>query len=257
MKNREIDPQLAKQFGWWWREPDKALLPLCKAGPLRDAKNFILPPDSPPVLSGPELMSLKGVKWEKPTRKEALAFCRQWYVERWSECAFWYELHARRAYADKSKKAILNYEFGVPFPKVTQFQADTLARRWPAVPKKKVTIIFGDLTDPACGDALAHLTQLSESGYTRPLLISFNLKEFRDTNICKRIGAFLKIARLRRGIPEPKMNTAPNAKSKEGRSFRQIEALDVWKLLSRKEAEKTGIDEAQARDAKKLIRATF
>jgi len=95
-----------------------------------------------------------------------------------------------------------------------------------------------------------------KNGWSSPRLISFNLKECRDGEILKRLEDLLRVERAQRGIPEPAMNqNRSNRKIYAGRSFTEIEALDAWTRLPRRQAAATGLDEAQSRSAKRLIKA--
>ncbi len=196
--------------------------------------------------------------------------CREWYVKHFSECAFWYELHARREFGWNAKTPQVRYAIGVPFCKLTFRQIENVASQW----KQKIAKDGGTLADerPAAYTLslpeqireewlIQSLHEKAKSGWSEPGLIAFNLKECSNREILDRLRDMLKIQRQLRGIPEPKRSTGKKRRmEKNGKSFTEIEALDVFTRLPRAEAEKLRDNPyftSDSRRAKRRIQREF
>lgn len=258
---------LARKFSWWWKEPgvEKAMMRLYKASPFYYGKDkeIVMPPGTKPT----PIFALKR-KWFKRPKKLTPAqyqeLCRKWFAEHYSECAFWYELHARRAFAVEGNNGAIAYGFGVPFHKLTTDQSANVAshhKAWkgnPPTEKPPSPYVgsFGqDIADPATVKRMREVTRV---GWTEPMLISFNLKQCRDGKIVEELEKLLRIERGRLKIPEPPMNAGKKNRTKNtGPAFTEIEALDVFSRLPAAQAKKMGCDKAVWWRAKKLITEYF
>ena len=258
----------ARKFSWWWKEPGcaKAMMRLYKASPLYygKAKEIVMPDGIEPT----PVFNLKR-EWHKRPKKRTQAqeeaVCLKWYVERYSECAFWYELHARRAFALEGKGGVIAYLFGVPFHKLTSEQIENVLNRHNACkgnpPTERPLFAYmcsygQDVADPA---TVKLMREHAGDGWTAPMLFSFNLKQCRDGKILEEIEKLLRlILRPKLQISEPPMNAGKKNRTKNtGPAFTEIEALDVFTRLPAAEAEKTGCDQAVWWRAKELIKEYF
>jgi hypothetical protein len=269
-----VSTQYARKFVWWWKEPGKAkaMVRLYKASPqyvfdqgFRKAK--------PMPGQGKSSLLEKWLKWQKTapkiTRGQLEEFALKWYVEQYSESAFLYELHARREFGFGVKPGQLRYFFGKPFHKLTLDQIE----EWRQIRLKQVTkgkdtaerkskerfpYLCCHLSKLSDSKTLKSLNEKAEAGHSAPWVITFNLRECRDTEITKHlIKNLLKYERTKRGIPQPKMHKKSNRNAKEGKAFTEIEALDVFTRLEPANAKNAGYDEAVSWRAKGLIKEVF
>lgn len=224
-----------------------------------------------PHVKGPlTIFDLKPEWMKRPpklTREQLETLCLEWYVKHYSECAFWYELHARREFASGMKKPAVRYAFGVPFCKLTLEQIQRVEMSWRykiekdggALAKERpfayVLSLPSQITD---GKIIQSLREKAKLGWSEPGLIAFNLKECSNREILKRLVAVLKIQRQQLGIPEPKVNAEKKLRTaKTGKAFTGIEALDVFTRLPLAEVKKTKYDSADSRRAKRKIQREF
>ena len=267
MKKPLCELTLARKFSWWWKEPGvaKAMMRLYKASPLYygKQKQIVMPPGTKPT----PVFALKR-KWFKRPKKLTPAqyeeLCLKWYVEYYSECAFWYELHARRAFAAEGDKGAIAYGFGVPFHKLTSEQIERVSVHHRAskgnpppqrLPSAYVGSFWQDIADPA---TVKRMREATGEGWTAPMLFSFNLKQCSDDAICTKLREFFLIERRRTGTKEPTVNEGKKLRiAKKGKSFTEIETLDVFARLPSAEAKKTTFDDAVSRRAKRLIKEWF
>jgi hypothetical protein len=261
----------ARKFRWWWKEPGraKAMMRLYKASPQSFHKEKAV--KIPPGVKGPlPIFDFKPEWMKRPpklTREQLETLCLEWFVKHYNECAFWYELHARREFASGMKKPAVRYAFGAPFCKLTLEQIQRVEMEWRhkvktdggALPKERpfayVLSLPSQITDEK---TIQSLREKAKLGWSEPGLIAFNLKECSNREILKRLVDVLKFQRQKRGIPEPEANAGKKLRTKKtGKAFTEIEALDVFTRLSVAEANKSAYDSAGSRRAKREIRREF
>lgn len=219
--------ELSKDFDWWWRRPGAAMMCLyrCSSDYYYKLRMVVIPPTA----KGCFVFNIKKTWLKKPRKLEHAEIeelCRKWFVGNYSEYAFWYELHARRHFANKMDRPNPLYEFGVPFPKLTSQQLHILVSRSPTRKKPRHAYTVSRLSDVENNRTINFMRDRQKNGWSSPRLISFNLKECRDGEILKRLEDLLRVERAQRGIPEPAMNqNRSNRKIYAGRSFTEIEAL--------------------------------
>jgi len=224
--------ELSKRFGWWWHNPAKAL---------RRAFNDKSYPDRSEE-------AIKRYVWPEYQRP-----------------AFNYELASRHSGETK-------YLLGKPFHRLTAEQMSQVRKVWP--PERRPLRPFHffpydetpDVTktlsriasrnDLVLSSAATDRENLVESttrraermreleqnhaqatGWTAPHLFSFNLRGCGDQAIGDAIGDHVAAERLRMDVPPPPRNKGRANRSAGGLSFHCVEAFDVWRHLSRGEAE--------------------
>lgn len=276
-----MSTQYARKFAWWWKEPGKAkaMVRLYKASPQYDFDQGFRKAKPRPGQGKTPLLK-KWLKWQKTapkiTREELEERALKWYVERYSESAFLYELHARREFGLGVKPGQIRYAFGKPFHKLTLDQIEmwqiwekehkrlkaltTAKDAGEPTSKKPFPVVCAFPAQFADCKNLKSLNEKAEAGHSAPWVITFNLRECRDTEITKHlIKNLLKYERTERGIPEPIVNTGgpPKRTKNVGKALTEIEALDVFHRLSPEEAKKTSYDDAVSRHAKRLIKEEF
>jgi len=221
-----IDDELAKRFGWWWRNPAKAL-----------RRQF------------PEKSS------EEAIRK---------YV--WPElerAALNYELASR---ANGRKKYLLGKPFdqltqgqmgelAILWPRKPRPLQPVRFLPYAESPDVTATLrrLASEgslvLSENPAGDAdlltqrvlkRSERTKAVETSYSRgtgwtvPQYVTFNLKECGDTAICKAFQKHVAAERKRLNIPAPIRNKGRANRSAGGLSFHRVETLDVWSLSPEK-----------------------
>ncbi len=273
-----MSTQYARKFAWWWKEPGKAkaMVPLYKVSPqyYHSGKMICFPPSKKGVFSIGDIKQEWLKRSPKITREQLEELSLKWYVEQYSESAFFYELHARREFGLGVEKPKLRYAFGKPFHKLTLAQIE-MWQIWEKEHKRMKAMTTKDAGEPTSkkpfpyvcafpaqlsdSKILQSLNEKATSGHSASWVIQFNLKEFRDNEITEHLTKhLLAIERAQRGIPEPAVNKGKNHRNaKEGKTFTDIEALDVFHRLSPEEAKKTSYDDAVSRRAKSLIKEEF
>lgn len=193
-------------------------------------------------------------------------------------CAFNYELMARDGIR---KDTPPRYEFGLPFNCLSPELMNMLRRRWPGERTARPFEVLGydaqpevlaalarleeDIVDDGAEQDLAeHLRRMEQqssieanatkTGWTVPRYFRFNLGAYSSASIAKALERWLDAERSLRGIRKPKPNKNRKNRSKGGKAFTMIEALDVWTYLSREAADVTGIKEALKRRGADMAR---
>ncbi len=217
--------ELSQRFSWWWHNPVKALR---RASPDKSED------------------AIKRYVWPEYQR-----------------AALNYELASRQS--DKTK-----YLLGKPFHRLTAEQLSQVTKVWPRKPRPLRPIRFYDeapdvtktlsriasrndlvLSSSAATDReklvksttrrAEHMQELEQNyaratGWTVPILVSFNLRGCGDRAIGEAIQNHVKAERLRMDVPPPPRNKGRANRSAGGLSFHCVEAFDVWRHLSRGEA---------------------
>ncbi len=232
--------ELSRRFGWWWHNPAKAL---------------------PRAFPDKSEDAIKRYVWPE-----------------YQLAAFNYELASRQS--DKTK-----YLLGKPFHQLTAEQMSQVRKVWPRKrrPLRPIHVLAYDeapdvvktlsriasrnelvLSSSAATDhaelveRTIRRTKRTEeleqnyaraTGWTVPILVSFNLRECGDRGIGDAIEDHVAAERLRMDVPPPPQNKGRANRSARGLSFRRIEALDVRRNLPRAEADETGYDPAEKRRA--------
>jgi hypothetical protein len=238
------DDELASHFGWWWRNPAKAL---GNAFPEKSSEKAIRKyvwPELWQAAFNYELASrangrkkyLLGKPFDRLAQKQMCDLARFWprkprplqpirflpYAEQPDVTA------TLRRLADEEDSVVLDAKFLIQ-------RAVKRAQRIETVEKKYAQI----------------------KGWTAPQYFTMNLAGCGDTSICKAFREHVKAERERLGIPAPAYNKGRANKSARGLSFGRIEALDVWTHRPRGEAEKTRYDDAEARSARRKAGRLF
>ncbi len=232
------DEELIKRFGWWWRNPAKALRPAFPEKSSEEAIRKYVWPEFERAARNYELASrahgrkkyLLGKRFDRLTQKQMCELALFWRRKRPLQPIRFlhYAEQPRvtatlRRLADEEDSVVLDTKF-------LSVRAAKRAQRIETVEKKYVQI---------------------SKGWTAPQYFTMNLAGCGDTAIGKAFRNYVAAERERLGIPAPAYNKGRANKSARGLSFRKIEALDVWTHLQRKEALSTQYDDAEARRARR------
>lgn len=220
--------ELSQRFRWWWHNHAKALR---RAFPDKSEE------------------AIKRYVWPEYQR-----------------AAFNYELASRQS--DKTK-----YLLGKPFHRLTAEQMSKVRKVWP--PKRrplrpvdvlaydeapdvtKILSRIGSRDDLVLSSSAAtdreklveitigraeHTRELEQNyaratGWTVPILVTFNLRGCGDQAICDAIRNHVAAERKRMDVRPPPRNKGRANRSAGGLSFHCVEAFDVWRHLSRAEAQ--------------------